>query len=152
MKVANECVFSLLTHLKYDDRFGMVLFDDRTRVFILFKQMKDHTINDIEKIESIRERGGTNFEIGYKEGMKMFNSLSKFDCDIQQYENRLIFLTDAHPNAGRTDPNSLMGMVKTAATNKQKGRRVYTTFVGVGLDFNANLIQEITKVRGANYF
>ena len=29
---------------------------------------------------------------------------------------------------------------------------IYTTFIGLGLDFNINLINEIVKVRGSNYF
>merc|ERR1711933_452084 len=66
----------------------------------------------------------------------------------EDYENRIIFLTDACPNVGRTDANSLLGMVQNSAMQK----KLYTTFVGVGLDFNAALISEITKVRGANYF
>ena len=82
----------------------------------------------------------------------MFNSLNQFDLDTQNYENRLIFLTDAHPNIGSTDSNSLLYLVEKAANNKMYERRVYTTFVGIGLDFNANLVNDITKVRGANYF
>lgn len=63
------------------------------------------------------------------------------------FEDRLVLLTDAQPNSGRTDAKSLLGMVSEAAS-----RNSFTTFVGVGLDFNADLISHITKVRGANYF
>merc|ERR1712013_212167 len=48
----------------------------------------------------------------------------------------------------RTDAQSLLGMVSEAANS----RNHFTTFVGVGLDFNADLISHISKVRGANYF
>jgi hypothetical protein len=30
--------------------------------------------------------------------------------------------------------------------------QLFTTFIGVGVDFNSELIEEIVKVRGANYF
>eukprot|EP00483_Globobulimina_turgida_P004413 UN04422 len=45
-----------------------------------------------------------------------------------------------------------MRMVEKKANATENNKRVYTTFIGVGLDFNANLICEISKVRGANYF
>jgi Ca-activated chloride channel family protein len=48
-----------------------------------------------------------------------------------------------------TNPESLLGMVHKYAN--RKSNKVYTTFVGVGLDFNSELIQEISTVRGANY-
>jgi Ca-activated chloride channel family protein len=30
--------------------------------------------------------------------------------------------------------------------------RIYTTFIGIGVDFNSQLIELITKIRGANYY
>ena len=75
------------------------------------------------------------------------------DGDINNdevYDNRIIFLTDAHPNHGRTDKTSLFGMVDTNANNKDN--YIYTSFIGVGLDFNASLIQDITNTRGCNYY
>ena len=152
MKIANNCILSLLTHLNPDDRFGLVLFDHTTKVLINFKLMKDHKMNDIKQICNISPQGGTNMEIGYKEGLKMFGSLSEEEQDAQLYENRMIFLTDAHPNAGKTNPDSLLSMVDRVANDEILSKRIYTTFVGIGLDFNANLVNEITKTRGANYF
>ena len=143
MKTANEAVLSLLTHLDADDRFGLVLFDDRSTTHIALKRVGELDLAQVANIVQIRPRGGTNFEIGYDAGIKMLTSLPR----DKAYEDRLIFLTDAQPNAGRTDAKSLLGMVSAAAS-----RGSFTTFVGVGLDFNADLISQISKVRGANYF
>jgi len=143
MKAANEAVLSLLTNLNADDRFGLVLFDDRTQTHIALQRVGELDLNQIASIVQIRPRGGTNFEIGYSAGMQMLNRQNT-DSD---FEDRLVLLTDAHPNSGRTDAKSLLGMVSAAAS-----RNRFTTFVGVGLDFNADLISQITKVRGANYF
>ena len=71
--------------------------------------------------------------------------------DIQkhsyEYENRIIVITDAMPNYGETDDEGLMSYVKL---NAEKG--IYTSFIGVGVDFNTELIQTISDVKGANYY
>ena len=61
--------------------------------------------------------------------------------------NRIIFLTDAMPNIGDTSERGLLGMVER---NARSG--IHTTFVGIGLDFNTELVDAISKVRGANYY
>jgi len=145
MKIANECLLSILTNLKSTDRFGLILFDNNAWEQIKFKTMKDHKLNDLMSILDFYENGGTNFESGYLCATKMFNKAVDIDSND---ENRIIFLTDACPNIGSSDPHSLMSMVKKSAISSS----LYTTFVGVGLDFNSNLISKISKVRGANYF
>ena len=61
--------------------------------------------------------------------------------------NRIIFLTDAMPNTGEVSEGGLFGMVRDNA-----GRGIHTTFVGIGVDFNTELVEELTKIRGANYY
>ncbi len=41
----------------------------------------------------------------------------------------------------------LQGMIQSNASYS-----VYTTFIGIGLDFEPTLVEEITKVRGCNYY
>lgn len=61
--------------------------------------------------------------------------------------NRIIFLTDAMPNTGEVSEGGLFSMVRDNA-----GRGIHTTFVGIGVDFNTELVEELTKIRGANYY
>merc|ERR1719273_2668022 len=145
MKIANEALLSVLCNLRSDDRFGLVCFDSSAWQQIAFKEMKEHKLNELESILDFYENGGTNFESGYRAATKMFKEAEKKSGD---YTNRIIFLTDACPNIGSTDPDSLMSMVRKSAMSDS----LFTTFVGVGLDFNSTLISEISKVRGANYF
>ena len=51
------------------------------------------------------------------------------------------------PNTGITSTNDLLFMIKD---NADKG--IYTTFIGVGVDFNSKLIEDISDVKGANYY
>lgn len=79
---------------------------------------------------------------------KASEMLEKYeDADPSEYENRIIFMTDAMPNIGRTSDEGLLHMTEG---NAEEG--VHTSFVGMGVDFNTELIDTITSIRGANYF
>jgi Ca-activated chloride channel family protein len=69
------------------------------------------------------------------------------EADKSEYENRIIFLTDAMPNIGETGESDLLAMLEE---NAAKG--IYTTFIGIGVDFNTELVEKITKIKGANYY
>ena len=146
MQIANESVNILIDRLNNDDRFGMVLFDDAG---YLAKPMNLVSETDIEAIKGhvleIQARGGTNFEAGYTKATELFKEYKGNNAD--EYENRIIVITDAMPNYGTTSKSGLLSYVKENAT-----QGIYTTFIGVGVDFNTELIEEISDVKGANYY
>eukprot|EP01083_Nonionella_stella_P272199 922843_1 len=130
MEVANKCLLLLLTHLNNDDRFGLVLFNTSAQVKIPMAKMNDLKMEQMESILEIRASGGTNFEAGYNAGTAMFDRVNTDDYisnvitddhvnntaifDGNQYENRMIFLTDAHTNVGKRSANDLLSLVKDA--------------------------------------
>lgn len=145
MQVAKEALTALLGHLKEDDRLGVVLFDDEA---YLAKPLRFVGETDLEKLKGhIRElepRNGTNMEAGIRMGTDLFKAVENPDPAV--YENRILFLTDAMPNTGVTDPDGLLEL-----SRKNADRRIYTTFIGIGVDFNTELVTGISKVRGCNY-
>ncbi|MBU0976168.1 VWA domain-containing protein, partial [Patescibacteria group bacterium] len=146
MQIANESVVALLGHLNEEDRFGMVLFDENA---YLGKKLSYTGKTDMTAIKNhileLTPRGSTNMEAGLEKGTKLFDEF--LDVDQTGYENRVIFLTDAMPNTGDTSEAGLLGMTQKNAENK-----IYTTFIGIGVDFNTELIESLTKIRGANYY
>ena len=146
MQIANESVNVLLDQLNEDDRFGMVLFDDEA---YLAKPINLVETTDIEAIKGhileIEAQGGTNFESGYEEATKLLDEYK--NVDTNEYENRIIVITDAMPNYGETSDEGLLSYVKNNADDG-----IYTTFIGVGVDFNTELTEAISDVRGANYY
>lgn len=146
MEIANESVVALLGHLNPEDRLGMVLFESNAYTA---KGLRTTESSDMEAIKrhilKVTPTGGTNMEAGYKAGTELLQEFK--DVDKNEYENRIIFLTDAMPNTGQVSEEGLFGMTKT---NARDG--IYTTFVGVGVDFNTELINEVTKTQGANYY
>eukprot|EP01084_Bolivina_argentea_P121925 216083_1 len=154
MEVANKAVISLLKQLTNKDRFGMVVFDNSADCIQKILCLKDINIPKLkEKILLIKAGGGTNFTAGYTAAIELYkefiNNNNKGVND--EYDNRIIFLTDAKPNGGITDPKSLLGMVSKYANNELK-KMIYTSFIGVGLDFNSQLIETISSTRGCNYY
>ena len=145
MVIANESLNCLMDQLKPDDRLGIVLFDNSA---YLAKPVNLVGETDIEKIKEhvleITPQGGTNFEAGYTEGTKLFSEEMLND---DEYENRIIVITDAMPNLGTT---SKEGLTKYVKENSNNG--IYTTFVGVGVDFNTEVIECLSDVKGANYY
>ena len=144
MTIANESIVAMLSHLNDDDRIGIALFDHNS-----YKAKALNLVGSSDKVAirehilALKQRGGTNWSAGYKEGLKLFDEVElKSD-----YENRIIFLTDAMPNRGELNKNKLFGMAKSAS---EKG--INTTFIGIGVDFNNDLVEYVSKTRGANYF
>jgi Ca-activated chloride channel family protein len=146
--VAVQVLQEITKTMRPSDRLGVVLFDDRVELLQPIRKMDMiDTESLLEKLDQVCERGGTNMEIGFSKGVEILEDLLKEDTGCVENSNRIIFLTDAMPNIGGGS-NSLLNLSKRAA---QKSK-IYTTFIGVGLDFNTDLVTEITKVRGSNYF
>ena len=145
MQIANESLNLLLDELKPEDRVGIVLFDDSSYLAKPMNLVKETNIEAIKNhVLEIKAQGGTNFDVGYKEGTELF---TKEMLNDSEYENRIIVITDAMPNMGKTSKSELAEDVKENANNG-----IYTTFIGVGVDFNTEVIETLSDVKGSNYY
>jgi len=146
MAVAADAIVAMIGHLKDHDRLGIALYDNRAYlakpVSLLGRVDRGKLAGHIRDLSP---QGGTNMSAGLKMGTEMLKTVAEKDPD--QYESRIIFLTDAMPNRGETSDTGLLGISRQ---NADAG--LYTTFIGIGVDFNTALIERITKIRGANYY
>lgn len=146
MEIADESVVALLNHLSPDDRFGLVIFSDDAFLLDPLTSVADKNLGLLKsRILAIRETDGTNMEAGMQEGTALFEQF--LEANKSEYENRIIFLTDAMPNLGETGDLALYRMLEDNA-----GQGIYTSFIGIGVDFNTELIESISKLKGANYY
>lgn len=146
MQIANESVNKLIDQLDSTDRFGMVLFDDEAYIGKPINLVGETDVEAIKgHILEIQPNGGTNFEVGYTKATELFKEYKNINSN--EYENRIIVITEAMPNYGDTSKDGLLSYVKN---NSNDG--IYTTFIGVGVDFNTELTEAISDVRGANYY
>ncbi|WP_136690109.1 vWA domain-containing protein [Halorhabdus amylolytica] len=146
MAVARDALVALTEQLEPEDRLGIVLFNNEASVA---KPLRKVEATDMEAIrghvrEDIRAGGGTNIADGMSEAADMLGEYA--DADPTEVETRQIVVTDAMPNLGQTDDEALQDRLSGYATDG-----IHTSFVGIGVDFNPKLVDQITAVRGANY-
>jgi len=144
--LARNSIVSLMNHLEYDDRFGVVLFDNQGYLAKPLRYVGETDMDALKgHIRELEPQGGTNMAAGMALGAEQFNEF--MDADKNVYENRIIFLTDAMPNRGEVSEQGLFGLARQSAESG-----VHSTFIGIGVDFNTELVEAVTKIRGANYY
>ncbi len=148
IEIASKSLVALIDHLNPDDRLAFVVFNRQSYVAKPFRKIKFTDVDALkEHILNLTAHGGTNMEAGLNTATELFDSEILQESDSKDYENRIIFLTDAMPNTGQISESGLFGITKTNSE-----RRIYTTFIGIGVDFNTELIDYITKIKGSNYY
>ncbi|MFC6952239.1 vWA domain-containing protein [Halorubellus litoreus] len=146
MAAARSALRTLTTHLTADDRFGVVAYDDDARRVVDMARVGDRDMDAVNrKIGSLRAGGSTNLDAGMTVAEEMLRPYR--DADRTERETRVVYLTDAMPNVGTTDGGTLGDRL---AANADAG--VYSTFVGVGVDFNARFVDTVNDVEGANHY
>jgi Ca-activated chloride channel homolog len=146
MASADDAVVSILNQLNDGDRFAIVGYNSSASVIKSMGPVSGANMEDVRnKVLNIRAGGGTSLSAGMNEANAQFRGLR--EVSSYEYENRMIILTDAQPNTGELSVSGLTDMMA-----KNAGSRIYTTFIGIGVDFNSDLVDGITKVKGANYY
>jgi Ca-activated chloride channel family protein len=146
MNTADNAVVSILDQLQSGDRFAIVLFNSTAT---LAKPMGPVSNTDMWSVKNnilnVNAGGNTNLSAGMQLATDQFRNLR--EVNSYDYENRIIILTDAQPNSGDFSAGGLVSLMQNNANS-----RIYTTFIGIGVDFNTDLTEQITKVKGANYY
>ncbi|CAF3832775.1 unnamed protein product [Rotaria sp. Silwood1] len=146
MLITIEVISKVLDHLKSNDRLAIITFNHAAYVVQPMKKLIELNIEQLKNhLSEISADGGTNMSAGIDCSALAFETDSSVINN--DYDNRILFLTDAQPNQGSLDTESFYSRIEKLAK-----QRIYTTFIGVGIDLNTQLISSITKQRGANYF
>ena len=146
LEAATESVVALLDHLAPKDSLGVVLFDDESYLAKPLRVVEGTNIEAIKgHVLELQPQGGTNMSAGLKMAGDLLKEYSSgSDAEV---EKRIIFLTDAQPNVGELSEG---GITDLATSYVEAG--IYTTFIGIGVDFNTELTELIGTIRGANYY
>lgn len=146
MNAATESVAVLTDHLEEDDRFGLVTYDDSAQVVQPVSRVGGTDMDHLrDRIGGLRAGGSTNLDAGLSTATEMLTTYR--DANQSEYETRIIVVTDAMPNTGEVSAERLGERLRS---NAEHG--VHSTFVGVGVDFNTELVETINDVPGANYY
>jgi Ca-activated chloride channel family protein len=131
----------LIQHLGSNDYFGLVIYNDNVQVLIPSDPptYKDR-INQI--VQEIRAGGSTNLSGGWLQGCQMVSE--RFE---EGQVNRVLLLSDGLANRGVTDRSRLAQM---ARQKREEG--VTTTTLGVGMDFDEDLLAHMASEGGGAFY
>jgi Ca-activated chloride channel family protein len=121
------------------DQLTIVLYGSSVHTHLAPTRGGDPAID--RAIDDVAISGSTNLEAGLVHGFALAReSRRRFDG-----ATRVMLFTDERPNTGRTDAASFMGLARAASLDG-----IGMTTVGVGVQFGAELAQQVSSVRGGN--
>lgn len=147
MRDARDAVAELVRALGPADRFALVSYANDVTVHGSLSRVDAQTRPVlIADAMSVRAGGGTNLGGGLAAGLEL---LAQAHRNGQQTPNisKVILISDGHANQGVVDPLALGHM---AAYGYRADAGVTT--VGVGVDYNENLMGTIADHGGGNYY
>jgi len=143
LDLAKQAVDEALARLDPEDRFSVVVYDDRVDVVAASHHASDKARRKAsEALVSIEARGSTDLAGGWLTG-----------CDqvarhlVESGVNRCLLLTDGLANVGIVDPAEL-----ERHAGELRARGVATTTFGVGEDFNESLLQSMADAGGGHFY
>lgn len=154
LDLARSCTKNIYSQLKDDERLGVFTFNNFSDLILPLQQKK--TIDKksfFQKLDRLQANGGTSIEVAYNPAVTMLKNQINEDVQDPQRDkkpknNRIIFITDAMIE-NYYEGESLININFEASA---KPFNIFTSFIGVGIDFDTDLITRLTKVRGSNYF
>lgn len=144
LRLAKEAVDVATTQLRDDDRVALVTFDDTIETVQRLQPATTRTKTALRlALTGIDAGGTTNLSDGWLTGCQ---ELAKNANPDLARPSRALLLTDGHANVGVTDPVEL----QDHATELRK-RGISTTTVGVGDDYDQDLLTGMAEAGGGNY-
>ncbi|MEO1063889.1 MAG: von Willebrand factor type A domain-containing protein [Actinomycetota bacterium] len=125
----------LVEELRDDDEIAIVTYGSDARVVLEPTRVRDAD-EIIEVIEDLRPNGSTNLEAGLAFGYELADEM--FDRDRI---NRVVLTSDGVANAGLTDPDGLVRMIRDDA---DRGVQLISVGVGMG-NFNDVVLETLAN-------
>jgi len=139
LEAAKEAAARFASFLTQEDRLSVVVFDDTVET--IFEPAPAGDPSALDAIARVYPGGSTNLSGGWLKGRKLVEK------SLVEGTNRVLLLTDGQANVGIVDPAKLVGLAKTGAS-----RRVSTTCIGFGANFNEGLLEPMAAAGAGNYW
>ncbi len=139
MKEARDAAKFCVDHLQSTDRFSAVIFDDQVDVLFTNQFVTDRAILH-RGIDRIDARNSTALHEGWvKAGIEVSEQLDPTAI------NRVLLITDGQANVGETNIDRIVSQARELS---DKG--ISTTTIGIGRDFNEDLLIPMAEAGGGN--
>jgi Ca-activated chloride channel family protein len=141
MEFARDAASYAVQQLLPTDRVGVTIFDDTVQTIVPNAPALDKP-GIIRRIAAVQPNGSTALHDGWKEGGRQ----------VSQHRlagglNRVLLLSDGLANVGLTDPGAIAAEVGSLAEGG-----VSTTTMGVGVDYNEDLMEAMARSGDGNYY
>jgi Ca-activated chloride channel family protein len=137
---AKAAAIQLVDRLNASDIFSLVVFDDNVDLLIPARRVSNKE-SIKRKIAALVPGGGTNIFDGLRMGYREAEKSASPDSI-----SRLILLSDGQVSAGTTDIEQFK---RLSAAESDKD--IQTTTVGLGIDFNEDLMLSVAREGKGNY-
>ena len=139
LEYAKAAAQYVLEHLEPVDRVSVVSFDDRVEIPLPSSFARRIHVGRV--LGQITDRGGTNLHGGWLEGG------TQVAAHLQPGAlNRVMLLSDGLANVGETNADRIASDVRGLAA-----RGISTSALGVGRDFDEDMMQAIAQSGDGNY-
>lgn len=141
LEYATKASNILVDSMKPSDRLAVVEYDDQ--ITLLWpSSLLEYPEMIKNLIDTLTPRGNTNLTGGMMQGVE--EVLRNLD---RNYLNRVLLLSDGLANTGVTNPSQIKRLVRAA---RRKGIHIST--MGLGADYDEDLMQGIAQNAGGNYY
>ncbi len=142
LSYTREAAIYAVHNLLPEDRVAVVIYDDAVEVLVPSTPVRDRRTAIADPIRTIRSGGRTALHAGWLEGA----------TQVAAYQetgrlNRVVLLSDGLANQGETNPTVIARQVRELAR-----RGVSTSTLGVGLDYNEDLMTAMADAGEGNYY
>lgn len=139
---AREAAIQGIRALRIEDRFAVVAYDDQVEVVVPSTEATPESRAEAERrIAAIDERGSTDLCGGWTAGCDEVARALGTDA-----VGRCLLLTDGLANQGVTEPGIL-----AARADDLRRRRIATSALGIGADFDEALLAAMAEAGGGNF-
>ncbi len=143
IRLAKEAVVAALRMLRPADRFSLVVYDNEIDVVVESTNATQEAVrNALSRLHDFDARGTTDLFGGWLRGCEQIAAHVKAES-----LGRCLFLTDGLANVGTTDQAEIGHHVA-----ELRRRGVSTSTFGLGVDFNAELLESMADQGGGHFY
>lgn len=142
MEHARAAVGALVDQLRPNDILSLVVYDDVVDVLRPASRVGSSSGEITSLLREVYPRGWTNLGAGMNEGFAQARANIK-----REYTNRVVLLSDGLANQGITAPDRLADIARRYRT-----RGISLSTIGVGLEYDENLLVALSENGGGNYY
>lgn len=141
MEAVIDAACSLVNWLTRLDYLAVIAYSNDVQVVQATTNLTEK-VSVTDKIRNIQVATSTNLSGGWLQTLRAVDSKK-----VEGAFRRVILLTDGNPTLGIKDPDQLIQLAKD---HSSKG--ISTTTIGVGDDFNEEVLRSIAEAGGGNFY